>query len=185
MKFAIVDFESTSLKSDKGFLLCGGIKELGKKGRIIGLREAWFGKDRLRIDEKLALAIRAEMEQYDGWITWNGKKFDLPLINDRLLFAGHSPVERRFHMDMLWYVKQFQSCLTSGRLDWVARMLKVPSEKTSLDISTWNLAESEAIEHFKTGSKNYDYIVKHCLADLEVTEQVYERLKPRVRCITK
>src|SRR3972149_1497679 len=62
MRFAIVDLECTALKSDQGFLLCGGIKELGGKAKVVGLHTAGFENGRLHIDKKLALAPREATE---------------------------------------------------------------------------------------------------------------------------
>ena len=86
MNFAVLDLECTSLKSDQGFLLCGGILPLGGKPYVLDLRKIGLTRNRLQIDKKLAVALRDEMEKYDGWITWNGLLFDLPFLDDRLLF---------------------------------------------------------------------------------------------------
>lgn len=185
MRFAIVDLECTALKSDLGFLLCGGVKPLGESQRVIGLHSVGFGSSRLRLDHKLALAIRDEMERYDGWITWNGKMFDVPFLNDRLMFCGEDPVEKRFHIDIMYYARMGQAAMTSSRLDWVAKAMGCPMRKTDLDMNTWSEAAAEAIRQFRAGKKKYDYIVTHNRADLDVTEWVYARLKNRVRNINK
>jgi uncharacterized protein YprB with RNaseH-like and TPR domain len=185
MRFAIVDLECTSLKSDQGFLLCGGIKELGKRGTVTGLHDAGFSQGRLHIDHKLALALRDKIETFDGVITWNGKMFDWPFLNDRLMLNGEDPVEKRFHIDIMYQARQGRARLTSSRLDWVSKIMRVKSRKTDLDLNTWKCAEAEALAHFANGRENYDYIVKHCEADLAVTEQVYENLKNRVQNIVK
>lgn len=185
MNFAIVDLECTSLKSDQGFLLCGGIKPLGRKAAVLGLKDIGACRDRLTVDAKLSVAIAERMESFDGWITWNGKMFDVPFLNDRLLLAGRKPLEKRFHIDVMYYARQGQSRLTSSRLDWVSRILNVSDRKTDLDLNRWKLAEAEAISRFRHGAVNYGYVVHHCGKDLAVTEQVYERLKPRIRNIHK
>lgn len=190
MRFAVVDIECTSLKSDAGFLLCAGIKPLGEKAKVIGLHQ-WLPKakrfDPLSIDAGLAVAVRDEMEKYDGWITWNGLLFDLPFLNDRLMLNGQDPLERRFAggIDMMWHARMGKSALSSSRLDNVAKALGLPVKKTVLDISTWKRAEAEARALFKLGRDNYDYILEHNLKDLQVTELVYEHLKPRVVTISK
>lgn len=185
MKFAVVDLECTALKSDLGFLLCGGVKPLEGKATVHGLHNAGFGSGRLHIDHKLALAIKGELEKYDGWITWNGKLFDLPFLNDRLMLCGEAPVEKRFHIDVMYFARMGQSAMTSSRLDWVAKAMGCPAHKTALDMNTWSEAATEAITQFRTGRKNYDYIVAHNRADLDVTEYVYNRLKNRIRNINK
>lgn len=185
MKFAVIDIEATALKSDQGFLLCCGIKPLGEKPRILGLHEFKRQRNRLEIDSALVVAVRDELEKYDGFITWNGIMYDIPFLNDRLMLNGHDPIEKRFQLDMMWHARQGKSALTSSRLDWVAKAFRVKASKTSLELNTWKMAEAEAISGFIGGRKAYDYILAHNLADLEVTEQVYEKLKPRVQSITK
>jgi uncharacterized protein YprB with RNaseH-like and TPR domain len=173
------------LKSDLGFLLCGGVKELDKPAKVIGLPSVGFGQGRLHIDHKLAIAIRDELEKYDGWIGWNSKLFDIPFLNDRLMFCGEDPVEKRFHIDLMYFARMGQAAMTSSRLDWVAKAMGCPSAKTALDMNTWSEAATEAITKFAAGRKNYDYIVAHNRADLDVTEWVYGKLKNRVRNINK
>lgn len=187
MRFAVVDLECSGLKGDQGFLLCGGIKELGRPGRVIGFKEAGFENGRLKIDRKLAVRLRDEMEKFDGWITWNGLLFDLPFLDDRLMLCGEDPLERRFArgLDMMWHARQGKSTFQSSRLDWVAKAFGCPVRKTALDLNTWKEAEAEALAHFANGRKNYSYITEHCLRDLEVTEWAFNKLKPRVVTISK
>lgn len=185
MRFAVVDIETTDLKGDKGFMLCCGIKPLGGKKRVIGLHEHIRPTRRLNIDAGLVMAVRDALESFDGYITWNGIMFDIPFINDRLMLNGSRPLERRFHIDAMYYARQGKSTFTSSRLDWVSKSLDVKSRKTGLDMNTWKMAEAEAIVGFKAGHKNYDQIITHNLADLDVTEQVYEKLKPRISAIQK
>lgn len=186
MKFVVIDWESTALKADQGFLLCGGFKPLGGKPYVIGLRDTGTGKRRRDIDAPLARALRDEVEKYDGIITWNGKMFDIPLLNTRLLLCKERPLWKKpFHIDAMYYARQGQACMTSSRLDWVAKQHEVASSKTSLDLAVWKEAEAEALGRFKFGHENYDYVVDHCEKDLLVTEQVYEQLKPLVSRITR
>ncbi len=187
MRLAVVDFECTSLKSDQGFLLCGGFKPLGKPGYVIDLATTGCAKDRLRIDKHLVVAIRNEMDKYDGWITWNGLLFDLPFLDDRLIFCEEKKREPRFArgLDVMWHAAMGKSRFTSRRLDWVAKVLGCPFKKTDLDLNRWKEAEAEAIRYFRKGKSSFKYIVDHCKADLEVTEWVYEKLKGRIQTISK
>ena len=188
MQFAIVDIETTGLKSDKGYVLCAGIRPLGGPNKVIGLHTEGFGSSRYNRDAKVVKALREEMLKYDGWITWNGLLYDLPFINDRLTMNGQPLLEKRFArgLDMMWHAKIGKSTLTSARLDWVAKALKCPFAKTILDwIPTWQEAEEEAAHRFNQGREFYNEVVRHCDADLIVTEWVYDKLKPRVQGISK
>lgn len=187
MNLAVVDLECTSLKSDQGFLLCGGIKPLGKPEEVYGLRDVGLGDHRYTLDLRLVRRLISRMNEFDGFVTWNGLMFDLPWLDDRALICGLQPPERRFArgLDMMWMARQGKSTFTSSRLDWVAKALKCPIEKTALNMNTWKDAEAEAIQRFKNGHASYQYIVDHCAADLSVTEFVYEKLKGRIMSVSK
>lgn len=187
MNLAVVDLECSTLKADQGFLICAGFKPLEGKPYTIGYEHTGFVKGRYQIDRKLVAAVRDEMAKYDGWITWNGLMFDLPYMDDRLMCCDVGTMPRRFArgLDMMWHARMGKSTFQSSRLDWVAKMLKCPYRKTDLDLPVWKEAEAEVLANFTQGHDNYDYIVKHCLADLKVTEYVYNRLKHRIQSISK
>lgn len=190
LNFAIVDLECTDLKSDKGFLLCAGIKPLGGKPYVLTYDDAGFGKTRRELDTKLVRLVKKEMEKYDGWITWNGLLFDLPWLDDRLLICGHPKLAPRFArgLDMMWHAARGKSMLSRRALNTVARALGCPFLKTPLDMQMWKDVEADAIVEalagLDRGRKGYNKIVYHCKMDLKVTEWVYEKLKSRVGTIS-
>ena len=186
MRTVILDIESTSLRADTGFLLCVGLKEVGRPPRILGLRDfpAQDRDDVLTIDSALVKAVKHEIETYDYVLGWNSILFDVPFLNDRLLFSGQLPIQRMFHTDLMYLARLGKSTMTSSRLDWVARKLNLPVTKTALDINTWKRAEAEAMLGF-TRADNYRKIVEHNRRDLLVTERVYQAMKPRIMTIQK
>src|SRR6266581_2604447 len=97
MKLAIVDIETTGFHAEEDFLQLARVKPIGGAAKVFGLHtHATDPEDGRPRDCGLSLALREEMERYDGWITWNGLLFDLPFIDDRLMLAGHDSLERRF-----------------------------------------------------------------------------------------
>ena len=99
--------------------------------------------------------------------------------------AGERILKQMWHLDVMYQARQGKSCLTSSRLDSVARWLNCPFQKTVLDMNTWMEAEAEVLAHFANGRANYNYIVKHCDVDLKLTEFVYDHFKPMIRCIQR
>lgn len=186
MKLAVVDLETTSLRADAGFLLCGGVLPLGGKPTVVGLRDSGVGASRQVVDKRLVVCLRDLLEQFDGWVTWNGLLFDLPYLNDRLLLVGERPLEKRLArgLDMMYHARAGKSTFTSSRLDWVARALRCPYRKTDLDIAVWKEAEAEALRGFQHHAA-YDKIVVHNAWDLRVTEYVFHKLKTRIQTISK
>lgn len=186
MKLAIVDIETTSLKADTGFLLCAGVMPLDGEPNVLELRKLGLNSARYTVDKRLVVALRDEMEKYDGWITWNGLLFDLPYINDRLMICGQRPLEKRFArgLDMMWHAKIGKSTFQSARLDWVAKMLKCPFRKTDLDLVTWKDAEAEALRGFRV-REAYNEILEHNYWDLKITSFAFGKLKHRIQNISK
>jgi uncharacterized protein YprB with RNaseH-like and TPR domain len=172
------------LKADAGFLLCVGIKPYKERPIILSLADVKLNDDPLLIDENLAVLVKKELCRYDYILGWNQLLFDMPFLNDRLMFAGHEQLPKFFQTDLMYLARMGKSTMTSSRLDWVARKLRVADEKTPLDINTWKTAEAEALQGFKS-KKCFDRIVTHNRQDLLVTEQVYDILKPRICTIQK
>ncbi len=185
MNFATIDWECTTLKGDQGILLCGGFKPYGKPPYVITYDDVGFSSDVLEKDRKLAARLRDETEKYDGVITWNGIMFDIPYLRDRLMLCGERMIEKRFHIDIMYQARMGRSTFTSSRLDWVAKALSLPVQKTPLDLRLWKKAYAEVLAQFGNGRENYDHIVKHCKYDLLVTEMVYDKLKNRVQTVSK
>lgn len=187
MNLATVDHECSTLKADQGFLLCSGIKPLGKAPYVITYHDTGFGKGRLDLDKPLVQRIRDEMEKFDGWITWNGLLFDIPYLDDRLMLCGERPRQPRFArgLDMMWHAKIGKSTFQSAKLDWVAKTLGCPYVKTDLSMPRWKEAEAEVIAKFAHGHANYDYVITHCIHDIKIEEWVYNKLKHRIQNISK
>jgi uncharacterized protein YprB with RNaseH-like and TPR domain len=184
LDIAIVDFETTGLRSDKGMMLCAGIKPLKGKPIMLGIKDFPMpARGSRKVDKNLVVKVRDELEKYDIWITWNGKMFDIPFLQDRLILNNQRLMEKRMHIDVMYFARQGQSRFQSSKLDWVATELGVQDSKTKLDMGVWQEAYAEVLSRFSIGHENYDYIVDHCEKDLLVTEQVFERLKRRIKNI--
>ena len=94
MKTALWDIESSDLKPAFGVMLCAGIKEVGKKSKI--LKKGRAGSN----DRELLVAVRNELEKYDILIGFYTLGFDRKFLNARLLRWGERPLERKLHIDV-------------------------------------------------------------------------------------
>src|SRR6266853_6754141 len=86
MRIAIFDIETSTFgfKANSGFILCCGIKELGKPIKML-VRDN-MQPDPLN-DKKLVTQIYDELSKMDMVVGHNIKWFDMPFINSRLLRA--------------------------------------------------------------------------------------------------
>lgn len=85
------DLETTGLTAIMGRLLACAFAD--GFGRTHSFRIEDFPGRTPIDDSRLVVAVRDELEQADLWVTWNGKLFDVPFLNARLLKAGERPVQ--------------------------------------------------------------------------------------------
>jgi uncharacterized protein YprB with RNaseH-like and TPR domain len=189
MRFAVVDIETTGFHAEECIILNARVKAPGAPAKVFGLHAQGFGRDEATLDEKVVLALRREMEAFDGWITWYGLMFDLPFIDDRLMLTGHSPLERRFArgLDMMYQTSWGKGTFKKRTLEHVAYSLGYGKKAFRFPLSETicENAKKEALDHFRRGRTFYDMILHHNEGCMAMTEFCYERLKPRVVTISK
>ena len=168
-RLAFFDLETTDLKGNFGRLLAGSIAD--SWGHVTTFRYTDYPGQTLIDDSGLAVAIRDELERYDEWVSWNGKLFDVPFLNARLLRAGQAPLRKdRIHVDLMYYAKGQFTRLGSARLENVSRFFRTENNKTPLTPELWALASAGSTHALEE-------IVEHCEADVLVLRDVYSHLK--------
>jgi len=173
-RLAFFDIETTGLKAHVGRMLWGSIADSWGNVESFSI-EDYPGKTPID-DSELVDAYARRLEKYDGeWVSWNGKLFDVPFMNARLLKGGKEIVRGdRVHVDLMYYSKGSSARIGTSRLAGVQDFFKTGNSKTPLDFDTWNMAISgdhDAIQN----------VGQHCEADCLVLRDVYEHLKPLIR----
>ena len=164
------DIECTNLNANFGYMLCMGYKQLGaSKARCISITDfPEFKKDPTN-DYYLVKASADALRDADMWITWYGGRFDLPYLQSRLVYHGLPILPPVQHVDG-WRIAKYKMKLNSNRLASVTGFLGL-ADKTPLTGPIWIRAAA--------GHKpSVKYVVEHCLQDVEVLEQVYNKIKP-------
>lgn len=187
---AIIDIECCQLYSHD-FIFCCGFKPLGREPYIIDLRS--LPRDGAMRDRPIVREIKRHLEFYEGWIGWNSDSFDVAMLNDRLQMAGEQPLERRYRFDLMKLIKYPKSRTQRASLDWCAKQFGCPHSKTDMNIMEWMKARDEAIINaadeikgqWRKGHENYDRVIEHNRADLQVTEWMFGFLKPRLGQLNK
>jgi uncharacterized protein YprB with RNaseH-like and TPR domain len=164
------DLECTSLKASFGYLLCFGYKVLGEdETHVISIADFKKHKKDPTNDHLVVKAAAKVLSDADMWITWNGKRFDVPFITTRLLFHGEKPLPRVPHLDGL-QISRKHLRMHSNRLDAVSVFFNL-QRKTPLNGPEWIRAAA--------GHKpSIEYIIEHCRQDVVVLEEVYNILRP-------
>lgn len=129
-------------------------------------------------DHDLVVSIRDTLSRYDIWVTWNGKLFDVPVLNGRLAFWGEQPLPRKMHIDAMYGASGGNMRIGRRSLQSVSEYFDVPNRKTPLNVRTWDLAMSG-------DEAAYDKIAEHGHADVLVTRDVFNHLKPQFQTIQR
>ena len=181
MRIVAFDLETTDLKALMGRLLCCSFYPITTENARVrpytfrADRAPWKLKDPID-DSKLAIAIRDELEKYHMIVSWNGKLFDAPFLNARLLKARERPLRAQLHLDAMWYAGGSSNRIGSKKLVNVQKFLGLPEEKTAITWENWQRAALGA-------TKSFDEVVHHCEMDVRVLAGAYWRLLPNVATI--
>lgn len=169
------DIETTDLKAFMGRML--GISIADSWGNIVSRTYKDFGGSSILDDSGLAEWTKNELEKYDILVSWNGKLFDKPFINARLMRGLMQPVRQdKMHIDLMYYAGGQFMRIGSKRLVNVQKFLRVPSAKTEIDWDTWALAATGSDEALAE-------VMGHCDADVLVLRDVFARLKSLITIV--
>lgn len=167
------DLESTNLNADFGYLLCFGWKRLGSKGaQVVSITDFPRFKHDPTNDKDLVIAAAKILSEADVIVGHYSQRFDLPMLQSRLLYHGLKPIPPIPHVDT-WRIARYEMHLHSNRLASVAAFLGL-QEKTPLSGPIWIKASAGHKPSIK-------YVVEHCRQDVIVLEEAYKK----IRCLCK
>jgi uncharacterized protein YprB with RNaseH-like and TPR domain len=156
------DIEATALIADLGSTLCASVKPYGKKPYTFKVKAVGN-------DVKVVRDLKDALEEYDCWLTYFGKGFDLPFINTRLLKWGYPPIESRHHIDLFFTLKH-NTKMSSKGLGRFASLLGTDDQKMGVSQNVWSEMGFKIHEHMPT-------MVRRCESDTSVLEALYDKTK--------
>lgn len=176
MKFACFDIEATNLAANFGFLLSAVIKPLEGEPVIFRIDKYQGYKREIWNDKKILLAVTEELQspKYDVIISHYGKKYDIPFLNTRLLGHGLHVMPYKRHIDTYNTIR-YKLRLHRNTLNAAGDFL-TERKKTPLNGEHWIKASHGC-------KKSIDYVVDHCVKDVELLEDVYTQIKDLIRVV--
>lgn len=171
IKACVFDIETSHLQADFGIVLCACVKGDGEKVtsfRGDTLIPGW--KTKRSDDSILVKAIAEKLDEYDVWVAHNGRRFDIPFLNTRLIKAGLKPLRTpKVLIDPVELARN-KLRMSYNSLEKLAQHLGCNS-KTDVDPSQWLRAILDG------DKKAMDYIVSHCREDVVTLEFVVDKVK--------
>lgn len=172
MNVAFFDIETTNLKADFGQLLCACIKSPGKRTEVY--RRKYVG-NRFEDDHRIVHEIARRLRDFDVVVTYYGRGFDVPFLRSRMMKHGYKGGHTFFHIDLYFKTRGLLQ-LSSGRLARLQEYMGLKTSKTHLRPECWAKAASG-------DERSIRKIVTHCIKDVEVLEDLYERVMPYIKSI--
>jgi uncharacterized protein YprB with RNaseH-like and TPR domain len=167
-KIAFLDIEATGLRGDYNSVLVVSICPFE------GIPQSWTVK-KPGNDKQLVRDVRGILEDYECWVTYYGRGFDIPMLNTRLLRWEMEPIEKRPHVDMYYTLKS--NILTARRSQaHLLRFLGCDMQKMDVSPNEWN----KVVE---TG--DLKTMIARCESDTEGLRSLYNKARHLIRDISR
>jgi uncharacterized protein YprB with RNaseH-like and TPR domain len=155
-----------------------GHKQIAQDGGIICVGVKWAGDRRAKVYSDwehghagMLRAVHAMLSEADAVATYNGASFDLPKLNGEFLIAGFAPPPPPTQIDLYRAVRKLG--YICNKLDYIAPLLGLGGKVKHEGLEMW-------IAVMAGDSKAQKRMAKYCAGDVNLTEQVYERVRAYV-----
>lgn len=174
-RILIFDIECSGLRSDFGLLLCIGYKWYGEKAvHTLNIYDYPGWQKDLTDSRKLLKDFYKVWMEADMVVGFNSKMFDLKWLNGKLWHYKMSLLPPVPHVD-LYFAAKTNLNMSRKSLANISSVGRFKERKFSdFDNVEWLKASVGHLPSLRS-------IVKHCRADILVTEEAYDRLAPYIR----
>ncbi len=154
-----------------------GLDQIRETSEIMCWAAKWYDEKKIHYgsyykDSKLDMLtrLRTLLDEADIVVHYNGKKFDIPIINKDLLMFDIAPPSPYKQIDLLETAKhvfKFQS----NRLEFICQQLGIGEKEKHGGFKLW--------KDCLAGDKQaWDLMKKYNIKDVVITEKLYKRIKP-------
>lgn len=172
-KILVWDIESSNLAANYGFIICISYKWHGESGvKTISVADFPSFKTDPTNDFYVVREFSKVYNEADVTVAHYGQKFDLPMVNTKLIMHGLPTLSPKILRDT-WRISKDKLRLNSNRLETLISALNLKYKKTPLSGPIWVKAMSG--DH-----KAIKYVEQHCIADVNALDEAYKKLVPLV-----
>jgi DNA polymerase elongation subunit (family B) len=181
MKVLLVDIETAPMRVYSWGLFKQDIHidQIEEPGYTMCWAAKWYGKSHMMFaslysdtKEQMLEKIYNLLDEADVVIHYNGTKFDLPILNQEFLSVGFGPPSPVINIDLLSTARR-RFRLPSNKLSYVARHLGLKDKVRHRGMELWR-------DCMNGDKKAWVEMRRYNKRDVELLEEVYEKLKPWV-----
>lgn len=136
----------------------------------------WYGNDEVQFDsifkskEKTMLKrVHKLLDSADAVVTYNGNKFDLPVLNKEFFLNRFTPPAPYKSVDLYKTVRS-KFRFVSNKLDYISQQLKL-GKKVETDFSLW-------VKCMEKDPEAWALMEKYNTNDVLLLEKLYDEIKP-------
>jgi len=161
-------------------------KMLAQDGYVLSWSAKWLSEpdivysdtlmahgNKVKNEGKLLKGLHALMDEADVIVTYNGNKFDTPVVNTAFIKAGMPPPSPSKSVD-LYQVVRSKFRFTSNKLDYVCQQLGLGGKMEHEGFELWLLC-------MKGDRDAWDRMRRYNEQDVILTEALYLRVRPWVK----
>jgi DNA polymerase elongation subunit (family B) len=157
-----------------------GINQIIESSYALCYAAKWYGEDKMFFDsvnkagkKKMLKNIHKLMDEADAIIHYNGKRFDIPILNKEFLLAGMPPPSPCKQIDLLQVAKQ-QFRFVSNKLDYVSQSLGLGKKTAHMGHELW-------IKCMAKDKEAWDLMEEYNKNDVILLEKVYNKFLPWIK----
>lgn len=139
----------------------------------------WYGDEQVYFDsifhsteKKFLKGLHGLIDEADVVVHYNGKDFDIPVINTAFVEAGLKPPAPYKQVDLLEVVRR-QFKFTSNKMDHVSQQLGLGSKRETT-FQLW-------IDCINNSPDAWEQMMEYNVEDVMILERMYEKLKPWIK----
>lgn len=151
---------------DPGYTLCWAAKWEGQ-------RKIHFASVQHQGFKKMIRQMYDLLNQADAVVHYNGKKFDIPMLNTEFLNLGLIPPDDYYEIDLLRTARaRFR--FASNKLDYVAQHLEIGSKTQHKGMELWR-------DCMAGDKKAWKVMERYNRQDVNLLEPLYRKLLPWIK----
>jgi DNA polymerase elongation subunit (family B) len=154
------------------------IDQIVEAGRTLCWAAKWYGKDKIMFNSvyqqknkhDMIKEIHVLLEEADAVVHYNGKKFDIPVLNKEFILAGLNPPSSYKEIDLLRVAKE-RFKFASNKLDYVAQILGIGAKLNHKGMELWKGC-------MENDPKSWRVMEQYNKQDVRLLEKLYKKVLP-------
>lgn len=157
------------------------LNQIIENGKILCFAAKWLGKEHDPVffssfhhgDEEMLRQMHKLFDEADAIVTYNGKKFDIPICNREFLIHNMLPPNPSHQIDLYESVKgRFR--FVSNKLEYIAKRLGVGQKGKHIGHELW-------VQCMANNKEAWEMMKEYNIQDVVLLEKVYKKMLPWIK----